>query len=119
MKKARKAIESLYDGICTVTEYHKGKKANGSTNFEETVVLENLPCRLSFKTVDKTSQTDNGASRVVQVVTLLVSPDVNIAPGSKLTVTQNNVTAEYQHSGSSAMYDTHQEIILDLFEKWS
>ncbi len=119
VSKARKALESLYDGICTVTEYRKIKNGNGSTGFEEVVVLEDLPCRLSYKTVDSTSQVENGASAAVQRITLFLAPDVEIAPGSKITVTQNDVTAEYQHSGKAAVYSTHQEIVLDFFREWS
>lgn len=119
VKKARKALELLYDGICTVTEHQKVKKKNGSTGFEEVAVFEDLPCRLSYQTINSTSQIGNGASAVVQVVKLFISPDVKIESGSKITVTQNNMTVDYQQSGESAIYDTHQEIILDLFKGWS
>ena len=88
VKRARKALESLYDGTCTVTEHQKVKKENKSTGFQDAVVLENQPCRLSFKTISNTTQADNAASSVVQVTTLFISPDVRIAAGSKITVTQ-------------------------------
>ena len=117
--KARKAIESLYQGTCTVTEHQKVQKANKSTGFQDVVVLEDEPCRLSFRNITDTNQSDNAASAVVQVTVLFISPDVRIAPGSKITVTQNNVTTDYQQSGIPAMYDTHQEIVLDLFREWS
>ncbi len=119
VNNAKKALRSLYDGVCTVTEHQKVKKGNGSTGFEEVVVFEDLPCRLSFKTVDSTSQAENGASAIIQTTTLFLDPDVMIAPGSKITVTQNNVTTEYRHSGKAAVYSTHQEIALDFFREWS
>lgn len=119
MVKARKAIESLYDGICTVTEHKKMKKDNGSTGFTDVVVLEDQPCRISYKTIQSTNQSDNGGSAVVQATMLFISPDVVIPTGSKITVTQHGQSADYQMSGKPAMYQTHQEIILDLFRKWS
>ncbi len=119
VSKAKKALGSLYDGVCTVTKHQKVKKDNGSTGFEEIVEFEDLPCRLSFKTVDSTSQTKNGASAIDQTITLFLDPDVMIAPGSKITVTQNDVTTEYQHSGKAAVYSTHQEIVLDFFRGWA
>lgn len=119
VKKARKALESLYEGTCTVTEHQKVQKTNKSTGFQDVVVLEDEPCGLSFRNITDTSQSDNAASAVVQVTVLFISPDVRIAPGSKITVTQNNVTTDYQQSGIPAMYDTHQEIVLDLFREWS
>ena len=118
MVKARKAVESLYDGICTITEYQKIKKENKSTAFDEVVVLENQPCRMSFKTVNPTNQTGT-ASVVAQAITVYLSPDIVVKPGSKLTITQNGVSTEYKSSGKSAVYSSHQEIPLVLFKEWS
>lgn len=119
MVKARKAIESLYDGRCTITEHQKIQKENKSTGFQEVVVLENEPCRLSFKTITNTNQTDTAASAVVQIITVFLSPEIQVKPGSKLTITQNNVTTEYKSSGKPAIYSTHQEIVLELFKGWA
>ena len=119
MVRARKAIESLYNGKCTITEYEKVKKENKSTGFVETVMVENQPCKISFSTINSTTSTETGASALVSVVKLFISPEIKIKPGSKITVTQNNVTTEYQNSGEPAYYNTHQEIILELFKGWS
>ena len=118
MVKARNAVESLYDGRCTITEYQKIKKENKSTGFAEVVVLEDIPCRMSFKSVNPTNQTDTHGA-ITQGITVYLSPDILVNPGSKLTITQNNVTTEYQHSGKSAVYATHQEVSLELFKGWS
>ena len=118
MVKARKAVESLYNGLCTISEYKKVKKENKSTGFDEVVVLENQPCRMSYKTVNSTSQTDT-VGTVTQAITVYLSPDILVKPGSKLTITQNDVTSEYKCSGKSAIYSTHQEIPLELFKGWS
>ena len=118
MVKARKAVESLYDGICTISEYQKIKKENMSTGFAEVVVVENQPCRMSYKTVNSTNQTDT-ASAVTQAIVVYLSPDILVKPGSKLTITQNGVTTAYKNSGEPAVYSTHQEIPLELFKGWS
>lgn len=119
MVKARKAIESLYDGTCTITEHMKIQKENKSTGFQDVVVLESEPCRLSFKTISNTNQTDTAASAVVQIVKVFLAPEIQVKPGSKLTITQNGVTTEYKSSGEPAFYGTHQEIVLSLFEGWA
>lgn len=119
MVKARKAIESLYDGRCTITEHQKVKKENKSTGFQDVVVLTDEPCRLSFKTVNNTNQTDTGASTVVQIAKVFIAPEIHVKPGSKLTITQNHVTTEYKSSGEPAFYSTHQEIVLELFKGWA
>ena len=118
MVKARKAIESLYDGRCTITEHQKVKKENKSTGFQDVVVLEDQPCRLSFKTINSTNQTDTAAS-VVQITKVFLAPEIQVKPGSKLTITQNDVTTEYKSSGQPAFYSTHQEIVLELFKGWA
>lgn len=117
MVKARKAIESLYEGKCTITEHQKIKKENKSTGFKDVVVLENEPCRLSYATITNTNQTETAAS-VVQTIKVFLAPEIQVKPGSKLTIIQNGVTAEYTNSGKPAYYSTHQEIMLELFKGW-
>ena len=119
MVKARNAIESLYDGKCTITEHQKVKKENKSTGFQDVVVHEDIACRLSFKTSNNTNQTDTAASAVVQSIKVFLAPEIQVKPGSKLTITQNGVTTEYKSSGEPALYETHQEIILELFKGWA
>ena len=119
MVKARKAIESMYDGTCTIIECQKVKLPNKSTGFKDIVVLEDIPCRLSFKTITNTNQAETGVSAVVQVTKVFIAPEIQVKPGSKLTITQNDVTTEYKSSGQPAIYTTHQEIELELFERWA
>lgn len=116
--KTRKAIESLYDGRCTISEYRKSKRENGSTGFSETIVHEGISCRLSFKTLNSANP-GASATAVTQTVKVFLAPEINVKPGSKLTITQNGVATAYKASGEPAIYSTHQEIILDLFEGWA
>lgn len=116
---ARKAMESTYNGVLTVTEHKKVRNEQTKlTSTEDVIVLENQPCRLSFESVAPVQQSETAAA-VSQTVKIFISPDVVISPGSKLTVTQNGVTTDYKGSGTAAVYPTHQEIMLDLFERWT
>lgn len=118
-KAARKAIESTYQGAVMVTEHRKVKDEKTKlTSSEDVVVLENQPCKLSFERSQAAVQSDSAAS-VAQTTKLFVSPDVSIKAGSKITVTQAGVTTDYTSSGVPAVYPTHQEIMLDLFEDWT
>ena len=119
MVKARRAIEKFYSGTCTITEYQKFQKPNKSMGFREEVVFENQPCRLSFSTANQTNQTETGASSVSQIIKLFLAPEIQVKAGSKLTITQNGVTADYVRSGEPSHYSTHQEIILELFKGWA
>lgn len=116
---ARKAIEGTYNGILTVIEMKKVKEEKSKlTRMEPMVVLEGQPCRLSFETLKANAQSESGAA-VSQMAKLFVSPEVQIKAGSKITVAQDGVTTDYTHSGIPAVYPTHQEIILELFERWA
>ena len=118
MVKARKAIELLYDGTCTVTVKQEYEKDNGAIGFREVAVLENEPCHLSFSNATSAKEGEVAAT-VSQLTELFISPEVSIAPGSKITVTQNGVTTDYTRSGKPALYGTHQQITLDLWKGWS
>ncbi len=118
MVKIRKAKESMYIGVLSVVEYRKVKNEDKTTGFEEVIVLENEPCKLSFKNVTSTSDTQS-FSVLAQSISLILSPDVIIRAGSKIIVNQNGITQEYKNSGEAAVYTTHQEIILELFKGWS
>lgn len=116
---ARKAIESTYFGVLMVTEMQKVKDERSKlTSDEEEVVLENQPCKLSFEKLQTAIQSDSAAT-ITQGTKLFVSPDVSIKAGSKITVTQDNVTTDYTCSGVPAVYPTHQEITLELFKDYA
>lgn len=118
-KAARKAIETTYFGVLTVTEHQKVKdEVTKLTGYKDIVVIDNQPCKLSFESL-KTAIQSESAATVAQTTKLFVSPDIEIKAGSKLTVTQAGVTTDYTCSGVPAVYPTHQEIILDLFKDWA
>ena len=59
------------------------------------------------------------AAQVAQSVVLYIDPSVDIPEGSKITVTQNGMTRDYERSGKSAVYSCHQEVPLELFKEWA
>ncbi len=118
-KAARKAQEQLYFGLMTVTEQKKVRDERSKLTTErEEIVLENQPCRLSFETLKSAQQTE-AAAGIAQIIKLFLAPEVTVKPGSKVTVSQDGVMADYKCSGVPAVYPSHQEIILELFERWA
>lgn len=110
----RKHIESAYKDIVNVFEQLEVTRPNGSTGFEEVLTLQGQPCRLSFSSVNSANQ-GNGVATISTVVRLFVSPDVHIKPGSKLMVTHQGRMNKYGLSGEPALYETHQEFVLQSF----
>ena len=94
------------------------REETGETVFTEKAVLTEQPCRLSFQSRNSAAK-DDGYSTVSQSVVLFIAPEVEIPSGSKITVTQNGKTTDYCRSGESAVYTSHQEIALELFEDYA
>ena len=118
-KAARQAQEAAYEGLCTIIEYRSvTDERTKLSSRKEITVLEDQPCRLSFEKLSAAAQTETAAA-VSQGVKLFLVPEIRVNSGSKIAVTQNGVTGEYSASGEPAVYDTHQEIILELFRGWS
>ena len=115
--KVRAALEKGYIGTCDVIERVQTTGANHAQTYTETVTQKAVPCRLSFAS---SPATDAGnVAGVAQAIKLFYPPDVTIKTGSKLLVTQNGVTTAYQHTGREAVYASHKEAELDLFERWA
>ena len=111
VSKTRKAIEMLYRDKCTIVEYQPIKDpVTKRTNNKEVIVLENQPCKLSYKNI--VSATEWKVAKLEQTIKLFISPDIEIKAGSKLIINDK----EYVRSGESAIYPNHQEIILELFK---
>jgi len=118
-KAARKAIESTYNGVCTIIERRdvRDEKTKITRKNEEVPIIENQPCKLSFESLTATLQTDTIANQM-QGVKLFIAPETPVKSGSKIIVDQNGVKTEYFASGVPAVYLSHQEIILELFRGW-
>lgn len=119
-KAARKAIESTYSGVCTIIERRdvRDEKTKITRKSEEVPVIENQPCKLSFEKLNAVVQTDT-AAKLTQGTKLFIAPEIKIKPGSKIIVEQNGITTEYSASGEPAVYFSHSEYMLELFEGWA
>jgi hypothetical protein len=120
IEKTRKAIERIYDWTCDIVEY-KAVKDNITkiTSNKEITVLENIPCRISFKNINNPASQDDKKATVFQDIKLIISPDVVIKEGSKIIAKKDNIVREYCQSGIPANYYTHQEIPLKKFIRWT
>ena len=119
VNKYKKAVRQLWQGRCIVSVLEDVENEdNGRTEQREKTLFADVPCRLSFDKVESTAQVEH-ASRKGQNVTLIIGSEYKIPEGSKITVTQLGVTREYERSGASAVYSTHQEVPLVLKKEWA
>lgn len=116
----RRAIERLYDDRCNIYEsgYIKDLETGITKPSDDILLLENEPCRISFKSLAPATQT-NGPAELSQEIKLFIAPEHNIKEGSKIVVTRNGKILEYKNSGASALYDSHQEIVLTLIKEYA
>lgn len=115
----REAIEKKYKDILTVVEHQKVLDEKSKlTKFQEVVVLENQPCRLSFTRNEKTNQ-GKAAATISQNTKLFLAPEIVVKENSKLIITHEGRTDTYKGTGIPAVYESHQEIVLDTFERWA
>ena len=115
----KKAVQSLWVGKATITVLDGVlNPANGRTEPQERILAADIRCRISHKSVVSTEPNEE-AAQVSQSVVLYIDPSVDIPEGSKITVTQNGMTRDYERSGKSAVYSCHQEVPLELFKEWA
>lgn len=113
-KNVRKAIESLYTGLCDVINQQEVLDAvTGQTSFTEVIAVSQQPCRLSYSFITAATEEDSAAT-VRQIIKLFIAPEIEVLPGARVAVTQNGRTTEYKAAGQPAVYGNHQEIILRL-----
>lgn len=116
-------LARLWTDRCTVIVREKYTRENGSTGFRDKAVLEDEPCRLSFfqtyHAAVNGGEKDMLTPELAQKAKLFLSPDAAIPPGSALDVTRGAHTVRYALSGQPARYRNHQEIVLELFQRWA
>ena len=118
MVNTKPILKRLWRDTCTITEYQEYQGDDKSTEFKEVVVLENEPCKLSFKLDYPVIQTDTTAN-ITQQVKLFIDNAVKVRAGSKITVQRENEMFNYKQSGEPAFFSSHQEIILVPFRGWA
>lgn len=114
----RKALERMWKDQCTIIQGVKVTDPETKlTGFQESPLLENQPCKLSFETL--TSSEGDPVAAVGQTVKIFCSPDVIVPAGCKVIVTRRNQVFTYASSGEPGVFTDHQEIILTLWKGWA
>ena len=120
----RKALERMWRDRCTMIRKVKATDPKTKlTDFSETPLVENQPCKLSFETLTVTNGEHTAAKP--QTVKLFLSPDIVIPAGCKIVVQRFNRKGElvrefvFAHSGEGGVFTNHQEIYLNDWEGWA
>lgn len=114
----RKAIESLYEGTCTILSTVDVKDPiTNITSPQEITIVENESCRLSYGKPEIMEDSEI-ADTTKQLIKLFIKPELNIPSGSLIEVTQHGKTTYFSNSGYPNIHGSHQEINLKLDDKY-
>ena len=119
-----KEIRKLWKDRCIIqssVEYTKENRAKGK---RWQTLVSNEPCKLSFFNnvrLNNPSVDLPMAAQVFQQTKLFIRPDLEIPAGCRITVVthENNITLYFENSGIPAFFTTHQEILLEVVQKWA
>lgn len=108
----------LYLDRCDIYEYQNVVNPDDhTTSSQEVLVHEGVPCKMSIKTTDSTR--DGVADSQLQIMKLILSPDIEVKAGSRIVVTRNGKSVAYKNSGTPSRFFNHQEIGLQSEEDWA
>lgn len=117
----RRALERMWRDRCSI--YVQAEYTDPDTNltdFQETPLFEDQPCKLSFEQLTATDE--NHAAAVAQGAKLFLTSDVEIPAGCKIVVRRfNQLEREFvfSQSGEAGVFTNHQEIPLTLWKGWA
>lgn len=114
MRSVKKHLESMWIDECTIKQFQEfTDDVTHITDFAETVICENEPCKLSHESHPVTGE--GVAPGRVLTVKLFLSPALSIPAGSIIEVTTHTGRTEvFKSSGVPAVYTNHQEINLEV-----
>ena len=115
-------LTRLWKDRMTITVKQSYKRADKSTGFQDVVIIINEPCKVSFAdnmAFNLLPEPDGVASPQKKITKLFCSPDLVIPTGSKIAITHQGATENYTHSSKPSIFTNHQEILLDVLDKWA
>jgi len=117
----KRAAMLLFRDRCDIYEKTPVTR-EGRTEFEMTLVRENVPCRISSKTYlfgeSSAGESENLAS-ISKGVRLFVPPECEIEPGSIIRLTRHGAVETYKRAGSMTRYASHNELMIKREKDWA
>lgn len=117
----RKAIESRYDNVCSIYVYQDVfDEDTKQTKRERVMLLENIPCRLSYQTQAFASlvstQTD-GIPENYQSVKMFIAPEYDIPENSEIEVNRYGRLLKFKRSSVPVIHHNHQEVMVEVWDQ--
>lgn len=124
MVSVERALRALWRDACTIEAVEEYSKPNGAKAKRWVLLAENEPCKLSYYNnvrVNATADELGMAAAVFQEAKLFLRPDLDVPPGSRITVVthRHHKTLKFENSGAVSLFTNHQEILLEDTQEWA
>ena len=112
---ARNYIEKLYLDRCDIYEYQTVRDPEDfSTSSQMVLSHKDVPCKMSGDVLKPSY--DGTVELQHQRIKLIINPEIEVKPGSRIVITRGEKTISYKNSGTPAKFFNHQEIFLVIEE---
>ncbi len=116
--RREQALRLLWTDSCSVfVREERRDEETKLTEFQEVLLLEDEPCKLSFETLPAAEGDETATA--AQTVKLFLSSACRVPAGSKIVVTRKEHTFVFSRSGEPGVFTHHQEISLEKFRGWA
>lgn len=116
-RRLREAIEALWTDVCSIAVRRTVQAEGGAEEWKVETIAAGVKCRLSYIEAG-TAQLDV-AAQLGQRAKLMLGSEIEVPPGSLITVERCGREVKYRSSGAPRLYGSHQEIEMELFERWA
>ena len=112
------ALRKIWKDRCTVIiRVTKKDEISKLTDFDEEILFEDEPCKLSFESLSTTGE--GNVPSLSQAAKLFLTNQKEVPAGSEIIVTRQGKQFTFARSGEPGRFGCHQEINLELRERWS
>lgn len=115
--RLREAIEALWTDVCSIAMRRTVQAEGGAEEWKVEMIARGVKCRLSY--IEAGAAELKVGAELGQRAKLMLGSEIEVPPGSLITVERCGREVKYRSSGAPRLYPSHQEIEMELFERWA
>ncbi len=116
-RRMREAIEALWTDVCSIAVRRAVQAEGGAEELREETIATGVKCRLSY--IEAGAAQLDVAAQLGQRAKLMLGCELEVPPGSLITVERCGRQVKYRSSGAPRLYRSHQEIEMELSDRWA
>lgn len=116
-ERMRSAMEALWTDRCSIAVRRTVQAEGGAEELREETIASGVRCRLSY--IEAGAAQLDVAARLGQRAKLMLGSELEVPAGSLITVERCGRQVKYRSSGAPRLYSSHQEIEMELSDRWA